>query len=58
MALYAGCLTTLLLAVGQGTVGKLDLRRLLDGESIYMTFRQRGASLGVAVALIAIWRNV
>lgn len=57
MALYAGCLTTLLLAIGQGTVGKLDPRRLLDGVSIYMTFRQLGASLGVALLTILLERR-
>jgi MFS transporter, DHA2 family, multidrug resistance protein len=57
MALYAGCLTTLLPAIGVGTVGKLDSRRLLDGVSIYLTFRQLGASLGVALLTILLERR-
>jgi DHA2 family multidrug resistance protein len=57
LALYAGCLTLLLPAVGLGTVGKLDPRRLLDGVSIYLTFRQLGASLGVAFLTILLERR-
>jgi DHA2 family multidrug resistance protein len=57
MALYAGCLCTLLPSIGQGTVSKLDPRSLLDGVSLYMTFRQLGASLGVAFLTILIERR-
>ena len=57
LALYAGCLTTLLPAIGQGAVGKLDPGRQLDGVQIYMTFRQLGASLGVAFLTILLERR-
>ena len=58
LALYAGCLTTLLPSIGQGTFGKLERRRLLDGMQIYLTFRQLGASLGVAFLTILLeWRE-
>jgi len=48
LVLYAFCLAPLLPAVGSGTVARIDQGRLLDGVSLYMTFRQFGASLGVA----------
>jgi MFS transporter, DHA2 family, multidrug resistance protein len=48
LVLYACCLSSLLPAVGSGTVAKIEQNRLLDGVSLYMTFRQFGASLGVA----------
>ena len=48
LALYACCVTMLLPSVGSGTVGRLDQHNLLDGVSLYITFRQFGASLGVA----------
>jgi MFS transporter, DHA2 family, multidrug resistance protein len=57
LALYAGCLTTVLPAIGQGAVGKLELGRQLDGVQIYMTFRQLGASLGVAFLTILLERR-
>jgi len=57
LALYAGRLTTLLPAIGQGTIGKLEPRRLLDGMQLYMTFRQLGASLGVAFLTILLERR-
>ena len=57
LALYAGCLTTLLPSIGQGAVGKLDPGRQLDGVQIYMTFRQLGASLGVAFLTILLERR-
>jgi MFS transporter, DHA2 family, multidrug resistance protein len=57
LALYAGCLTTVLPAIGQGAVGKLDPGRQLDGLQIYMTFRQLGASLGVAFLTILLERR-
>jgi MFS transporter, DHA2 family, multidrug resistance protein len=57
LALYAGCLTTLLPAIGQGAIGKLEPRSLLDGIQIYMTFRQLGASLGVAFLTILLERR-
>jgi MFS transporter, DHA2 family, multidrug resistance protein len=46
LALYAGCLTTVLPAIGQGVVGKLDPGRQLDGVQIYMTFRGSVALTG------------
>jgi MFS transporter, DHA2 family, multidrug resistance protein len=57
LALYAGCLTTVLPAIGQGATGKLEPQRLLDGIQIYMTFRQLGASLGVALLTILLERR-
>jgi MFS transporter, DHA2 family, multidrug resistance protein len=54
LALYAGCLSALLPSVGSGTVGKLEQSKLLDGVSLYMTFRQLGAALGVASLTIFI----
>jgi MFS transporter, DHA2 family, multidrug resistance protein len=54
LALYACCLTMLLPSLGSGTVGRLDQHNLLDGMSLYMTFRQLGASLGVASLTIII----
>jgi hypothetical protein len=44
-------------AIGQGAVGKLDPGRQLDGVQIYMTFRQLGASLGVAFLTILLERR-
>jgi MFS transporter, DHA2 family, multidrug resistance protein len=52
--LYACCLSPLLPAVGSGTVARIEQNKLLDGVSLYMTFRQFGASLGVAVLTILI----
>jgi DHA2 family multidrug resistance protein len=57
LILYACCLSPLLPSVGSGTVAKLDQDRLLDGVSLYMTFRQLGASLGVAMLTILIDRR-
>jgi MFS transporter, DHA2 family, multidrug resistance protein len=54
LILYACCLAPLLPAVGSGTVAKIEQNRLLDGVSLYMTFRQFGASLGVAILTILI----
>jgi DHA2 family multidrug resistance protein len=50
LALYALCLAPLLSAIGSGTVSRVTQpAKLLDAVSIYMTFRQLGASLGVAL---------
>jgi len=49
LMLYGLCLSPLLPAIGSGTVARVAQEKLLDGVSIYMTFRQFGASLGVAV---------
>jgi DHA2 family multidrug resistance protein len=57
LVLYALCLSALLPAVGSGTVARIAQQELLDGVSLYMTFRQFGASLGVAVLTIFIERR-
>jgi MFS transporter, DHA2 family, multidrug resistance protein len=57
LALYACCLAALLPSVGSGTVAKLDQANLLDGVSLYMTFRQLGAALGVALLTVVIDRR-
>jgi len=57
LVLYACCLSPLLPAVGSGTVARIEQNKLLDGVSLYMTFRQFGASLGVAVLTILITRR-
>jgi MFS transporter, DHA2 family, multidrug resistance protein len=49
LMLYGLCLSPLLPAVGSGTVARVAQDKLLDGVSLYMTFRQFGASLGVAL---------
>jgi DHA2 family multidrug resistance protein len=50
LVLYAFCLSPLLPAIGSGTVARIaQQEKLLDAVSHYMTFRQLGASLGVAV---------
>jgi DHA2 family multidrug resistance protein len=49
LVLYAFCLAPLLPAVGSGTVARIEQNKLLDGVSIYMTFRQFGAAIGVAL---------
>jgi DHA2 family multidrug resistance protein len=57
LVLYGLCLSPLLPAVGSGTVAKIEQNKLLDGVSLYMTFRQFGASLGVALLTILISRR-
>jgi MFS transporter, DHA2 family, multidrug resistance protein len=53
LVLYALCVSPLLPAIGSGTVAKIPQQeKLLDAVSIYMTFRQLGASLGVALLTI------
>jgi DHA2 family multidrug resistance protein len=54
LVLYGLCLAPLLPAVGSGTVAQIAQDKLLDGVSLYMTFRQFGASLGVAFLTILI----
>jgi len=49
LMLYGLCLSPLLPAVGSSTVAQIAQDKLLDGVSLYMTFRQFGASLGVAL---------
>jgi DHA2 family multidrug resistance protein len=52
LVLYALCVCALLPSVGSGTVARIEQQKLLDGVSLYMTFRQFGAALGVAVLTI------
>jgi DHA2 family multidrug resistance protein len=49
LVLYALCLSALLPAVGSGTVARIEQHKLLDGVSLYMSFRQFGATLGVTL---------
>jgi DHA2 family multidrug resistance protein len=57
LVLYAVCLSALLPAVGSGTVARIEQHKLLDGVSLYMTFRQFGATLGVALLTILVERR-
>src|SRR5246500_5761619 len=57
LVLYAFCLSSLLPSVGSGTVARIEQQKLLDGVSLYMTFRQFGAALGVAVITILVERR-
>lgn len=58
LMLYAFCVSALLPAVGSGTVARIEQQKLMDGVSLYMTFRQFGAALGVAVLTILVeWRE-
>jgi DHA2 family multidrug resistance protein len=52
MVLFGATLATLLPAIGIGVVGRVGEAKLLDGVSFYMTFRQFGASLGIALVAI------
>jgi DHA2 family multidrug resistance protein len=54
LVLYACCLSPLLPSVGGGTVARIAQDKLLDGVALYMSFRQFGASLGVAALTILI----
>jgi DHA2 family multidrug resistance protein len=49
LILYGLCVSALLPAVGSGTVARVEQSNLLDGVALYMTFRQFGAALGVAM---------
>jgi MFS transporter, DHA2 family, multidrug resistance protein len=58
LVLYACCISALLPAIGGGTVAQLAQEKLLDGVALYMTFRQFGAALGVAlVTMLVEWRE-
>jgi MFS transporter, DHA2 family, multidrug resistance protein len=57
LVLYALCLSALLPSVGSGTVARIEQPKLLDGVSLYMTFRQFGAALGVALLTILVERR-
>jgi DHA2 family multidrug resistance protein len=58
LILYAFCLAPLLSAVAGGTVARLPSEAQLDAVSIYMTFRQFGAALGVTIVTVVLdWRE-
>ncbi len=57
LVLYALCLSALLPSVGSGTVARTEQHKLMDGVALYMTFRQFGAALGVAVLTILVERR-
>jgi len=57
LILYALCVASLLPSVGSGTVALIEQEKLLDGVSLYMTFRQFGAAIGVAVLTILVERR-
>jgi MFS transporter, DHA2 family, multidrug resistance protein len=58
LILYAFCLAPMLSAIASGTVSRLPLARQLDAVAIYMSFRQLGASFGVALVTIVLdWRE-
>jgi DHA2 family multidrug resistance protein len=58
LVLYAFCLAPLLPSIGSGTVGRIEQSKLLDGVTLYMTFRQLGAAFGVALVTIVLnWRE-
>jgi DHA2 family multidrug resistance protein len=58
LILYAFCLAPLLSSVAGGTVARLPSEAQLDAVSIYMTFRQFGASVGVTIVTIVLdWRE-
>ncbi len=57
LVLYAFCLAPLLPSVGSGTVGRVGQKDLLDGVALYMTCRQFGASLGVALISVLLDRR-
>ncbi len=57
LVLYAGCLAPLLSAVGSGTAARVAGPAQMDAVSIYMTFRQLGAAMGVAFVNIVLDRR-
>jgi MFS transporter, DHA2 family, multidrug resistance protein len=57
LILYAFCLAPLLSAVGGGTVARVAQADQLDAVSLYMTFRQFGASLGVTLVSVILDRR-
>jgi MFS transporter, DHA2 family, multidrug resistance protein len=58
LILYGFCVSALLPAVGSGTVARVEQPKLLDGVTLYMTFRQFGAALGVALLTMLVeWRE-
>jgi MFS transporter, DHA2 family, multidrug resistance protein len=58
LVLYAFCLAPLLSAVGSGTAARVPGPHQIDAVTLYMTLRQFGAGLGVAIVNIVIdWRE-
>jgi MFS transporter, DHA2 family, multidrug resistance protein len=58
LILYAFCLAPMLSAIASGTISKVPLGRQLDAVTIYMSFRQFGASFGVTLVTILLdWRE-
>jgi DHA2 family multidrug resistance protein len=57
LLLYACCLAPLLAAVGSGTAARVPGGGQIDAVAIYMTFRQFGTALGVALVNIVISRR-
>jgi DHA2 family multidrug resistance protein len=57
LILYACCLAPLLSAVGSGTAARVPGAGTIDAVTIYMTFRQFGVALGVALVNIVLDRR-
>jgi MFS transporter, DHA2 family, multidrug resistance protein len=57
LVLYAFCVAPLLSAVGSGTAARVTGPNQMDAVTLYMTLRQFGAGLGVAIANIVIDRR-
>jgi DHA2 family multidrug resistance protein len=57
LVLYACCLAPLLSAVGSGTAARVPGAGTIDAVTIYMTFRQFGTALGVALVNIVLDRR-
>jgi DHA2 family multidrug resistance protein len=54
LVLYACCLAPLLSAVGSGTAARVPGGGQMDAVAIYMTFRQFGTALGLALVNIVL----
>jgi MFS transporter, DHA2 family, multidrug resistance protein len=54
LVLYAFCLAPMLSAVGRGTVSRMPQASQLDTVSIYMTCRQFGSAIGVALVTVVL----
>ncbi|WP_342629660.1 DHA2 family efflux MFS transporter permease subunit [Nguyenibacter vanlangensis] len=57
LILYGACQAIFLPSVGSGTMSRVSDEKFLDGVTLYMTFRQFGASLGVALLTILLERR-
>ncbi|HEY1928092.1 MAG TPA: MFS transporter [Caulobacteraceae bacterium] len=57
LILYAFCLAPLVSAVGSGTAARVPGAGQMDAVTIYMTFRQFGTALGVALLNIVLNRR-